>query len=221
MANKKRKPPEETKDDFIVLFTALSLIILAFFIMLNSIATLDTARTKAAIDSLTETFGPMSVLPGHKMQSSRESKSFKGHRYIEELIRQKGISDVEVIEDEHGRVIVRISADVLFASAGIQLSPKFFPSLNGLAELIGEVGHPVRVEGHADPTPSSGQLSNWYYSAARASAVQRYLEMSGSLPPGMVKVAGYGDTRPIPDVPLENADAHRRVEVVFPLIREK
>ena len=36
----KRRNEEPEKDEFIVLFTALSMILLAFFIMLNSMATM-------------------------------------------------------------------------------------------------------------------------------------------------------------------------------------
>ena len=55
----KRKPEEPEKDEFIVLFTALSMILLAFFIMLNTMAVIDPVRSRKAIDSLVGSFGMM------------------------------------------------------------------------------------------------------------------------------------------------------------------
>ena len=59
---KRRAPePEEPEaDGFVVMMTSLSMIMLAFFIVLNTMATITQVKVMKALDSLYGSFGPLS-----------------------------------------------------------------------------------------------------------------------------------------------------------------
>lgn len=215
----RRQTPEEPEtDDFMVLFTALSMILLAFFIMLNSLATVDDARTRVVVDSLVGTFG---VLPGFK-QSKRQIDIGEGTprggdaasellRLATSLLEGGDKSGVSVDKRPDGRVVVRMDEEVLFEPGHIHISPLAFDRLDTVAELIHKSQIPVRIEGHTDAVPTSGERSNWYLSAARAATVYRYLRHAGDVDPTMISAAGYAATRP----PASKGASARRVEIIF------
>ena len=217
----RRQIPEEPKsDDFMVLFTALSMILLAFFIMLNSLATVDDARTRVVVDSLVGTFG---VLPGFKQNNDPFSvgetpRSQDGDdaasnlmRLATSLLEDGESTGVHVDKLEDGRVVVRMDESVLFGRGRVHVSPLAFDTLDTVAELIHQSRIPVRIEGHSDAVPTGGERSNWYLSAARAATVYRYLQKAGGVDVSMMSAAGYAATRP----PERSDISARRVEIIF------
>lgn len=214
-----KPPPEPEKDEFMVLFTALSMILLAFFVMLNSLATIDDGRKRVVVDSLVGTFG---FMPGYKYRNEQvqpgDRAVLRNKKDVDEMLEetfglieaqhQRGLS-VERRAD--GRIIVRMDSEVFFKPAHVHVSPLSFPTLDRIARLIVRTRIPVRIEGHTDATPFSGGRSNWYLSGARAAAVFRYLQEAGGVPVGLMSAAGYADTRP----PTEEGVSPRRVELVF------
>lgn len=214
MARRPQPPEAPRKDDFIVLFTALSMILLAFFIMLNSMATVDAARSRAVVSSLVGTFGSM---PGfepqrrvleleHELPPSRKA----GH--IESAVKevlQGEAEDFEVFTDD-GRVVVSVGEAVFFESGDVSISPRSFRSLNTLAELIKRLDVQIRIEGHADAQRANPPRSNWYYSAARSAALYRYFVDGGGVPEEKVGLAAYANHRPD-----RHGQIRARVEVIF------
>lgn len=197
-----------------VLFTALSMILLAFFIMLNSMATPDSARARQAMNSLVGTFGNLPGFTGqsafigeHKSAPKNQSDVY---RTVQIALEHTSPNGLNVEKREDGSVVIGVGSDVLFNQGGIRVSPASFDTLDRIGELIVRLGLPTRIEGHADPVPSRGARSNWYLSAARAAGVYRYFDENFEVKPGQVTAAGYSSTRP-------DADGSRRprVEVVF------
>ena len=210
MPRRKQAAAEKPEDKFIVLFTALSMILLAFFIMLNSMATVDASRTRAAMGSLVGTFG---ALPGFEQQRLQveleyESAKQKGN-HLEKLVRTKleGETNLTVEQREDGTIVVSVGPDVAFAKGGVEISPRGFSTLDRLGELINELKLPVRIEGYADASPSP---SNWYLSARRAASVYRYLQANHAVSPELMTAAGYGDS-----TPDKNGKYRARVEIIF------
>ena len=72
MARNKKKG-DGGSNSFIVLFTSLSVILLAFFILLNSMATIDSERVRKALGSLVGGFG---ILPGGFVLDSMKGPLF-------------------------------------------------------------------------------------------------------------------------------------------------
>ena len=105
---------------------------------------------------------------------------------------------------EGGQTFASISADELFQPASATLSNAGKARLDELGARLMET-YPerrLRIEGHADDTPLSAEMqeqfpSNWELSAARASAVARYLIDTLELPPERFVIVGFGATEPI------------------------
>ena len=110
--------------------------------------------------------------------------------------------EVQMLRQD-GRTVRVLPADSLFEPGTATLTAA------GKKRLRTTIGHlemaysarSVRVEGHADDTPLSEALkerfaSNWELSAARATAVVRYLIAHSALDPAQFAALAYGATDP-------------------------
>lgn len=126
--------------------------------------------------------------------------------------------DVRVVGD---RFVFQ--SEVLFPSGSDEINEAAKTQLNGLADaLIGlekeipaEIPWVLRVDGHTDARPITGGRfrDNWDLSAARASAVVRYLIGRGVAPVHLV-AAGFGEYQPLDPGDSDEANArNRRIEL--------
>lgn len=223
-AAEKRLKPEEINvpvvDGFMVMFTALSMILLAFFIMLNALAVPDERKKRAAIGSLLGAFG---ILPaGVGVDDTGSYVSSVDHISLRDEVllfaafeaflddEKWPQTDVLVYVDEEGRRRIRFSDNFLFGSGSVRFHPRVMPVLDRLAVILRKLDRAVEIEGHTD-SARSRRKSNWKLSAQRAAAVVRYLEEAGNISASTLTAVGYGDTRPAFDgKDLRN----RRVEIV-------
>lgn len=213
---------EELEEDvFLVMFTALSLILLAFMIMLNAFAKLDKGKADKAEKSLRGSFGAL-FGTGFKKAETMMSQSNRRHRDKKSDRQQimkkadgfknlKEKKNVDVTTNPEGRIVLRFRGDILFSPGGVHLNPTSYNTLDQAADVIDKVGFPIRIEGHTDPVPLGGGKTNWYLSAARASATLRYLREATELDADKISAAGYGPSRP----PRRKKTSPRRVEIVF------
>ena len=76
----------------------------------------------------------------------------------------------------------------------------------------------IELEGHTElgHAPVNSDYGNWELSADRANAVRRKLEESGVLSSQIRKIAGFGDTAPMPEYPATD-ECNRRVTVLLNL----
>lgn len=208
---------EEKKDGFMVLFCALSMILLAFFILLNSIAAIDDARTLAVVDSLVGTFGP---LPGFAKSSDSYQMNYTQQQVtisdtaslVEAIVSERQLSiNISSEVDQEGRLVIKMANDFVFDLGEAYISPRVFAFLDELAILLDNAAYHIHIEGHSDSVPPRGELSNWYISSARAASVYQYLiNQQPSLEP-LLWAYGFADSRPDP-----NGDDRRVVIVVIP-----
>lgn len=224
MAKKKRKKSDDEghkPDPAMILFTALGMIMLAFFIVLNSMASIDDVKARKALDSLVGTFG---VLPEGKSLAIQDLASIgmerttdpPAYRRIKEIAKANPQEIPIVVESQDGSIRIRLQPGTLFAPGGVHISPAFFKVLDELAQVI--IQYPeerVRVEGHTDAKPPGrGKPSNWYFSSARAASVLRYIEASADLPRGRIEAHGFASTQPLPGISPDDPE-QRRVDIVF------
>ena len=125
--------------------------------------------------------------------------------------------DVQVVVEE-GAVRFRISSQMLFDPAQAQLMGPGLDVLDRIAAVLKQAKRAqVVVEGHTDTAPIQTERfpSNWELSAARASAVVRYLAARG-VEPARLRATGCADTRPVAsnETP-EGRAANRRVELLL------
>ena len=174
----RRRPDAPQKDEFIVLFTALSMILLAFFIMLNSMAVIDAGRSRKAMDSLIGTFGVMpggtSSTPASIDSTSQSMRQNTAEALLGQVERgtHRGMS---LVRKGEGQAVVELEGAVAFGRGDWRLNPAFFPQLDLLAGLIRSCRCQVLIAGHTDAVVPASGPSNFYLSGARAAQVREFL----------------------------------------------
>ncbi len=117
------------------------------------------------------------------------------------------------------------SSEVLFPTGEARLSPEGETQIARVAQMLGQIADEIppeidwiiRVDGHTDSQPLSGQgryRDNWELSQARALAVLRYMVDELGFPASRLAPAGFADTRPVAagDSP-EALAQNRRIEL--------
>jgi len=126
--------------------------------------------------------------------------------------RNKGLE----VEERDGKVYVRLSSKLLFASGSTSIDPQGREALSDLARAIeDEAGFEIVVEGHTDDVAfnsSTSPKNNWELSVLRATAVVEVLSSSSDLNPSLLTAAGRSEYHPRDP---SDRNRNRRIEVVL------
>jgi chemotaxis protein MotB len=212
-------------DGFVVLMTALSMILLAFFILLYSFAVVDDQRRLVALDSLLGSFGYMPggfnvskerkdrlLQPPSLLQDNAKSMNEALHDF---LMRRGIIDDVNVRQLKDG-VVVGLQNKLLFPSGSYQVTATGKQVLQRIADILRPLEDVrLNVKGYSDDVPikpGNPIPSNLSLAALRATAVFRHLVRHGGISAAAIQSAGYAQ------MPPETAGAsgeisRRRVEI--------
>ena len=132
----------------------------------------------------------------------------------------EGRDEVEIVGD---RFVFQ--SEVLFGQGEATLSDDGRASVARVSDMLIEIADTIpeeidwviRVDGHTDSTPLSGQgryRDNWELSQARALAVVRYMVDDLGFPEGRLAPTGFADTRPVaPEDTAEGRARNRRIEL--------
>jgi chemotaxis protein MotB len=117
-----------------------------------------------------------------------------------------------------GNMIVKLPAEILFASGSAQLSEAGHAPLKEIAAVLKQFpDRRFMVAGHTDNVPigPSNFKSNWELSTARAVTVTEFLASSG-VNPSRLAAAGYSEYDPIhPNNSEAGRKENRRIEIVL------
>jgi len=132
-------------------------------------------------------------------------------RQEQELRRQTAGSGVE-IERRGDELVLTMPSGITFAFDRYDVQPQFRPTLDKIAEVLGEYPQTmIDIYGHTDSVGSDPY--NQTLSENRARSVSAYLSTRGVQPVRMATL-GYGETQPIADNATESGRAaNRRVEL--------
>jgi len=228
MADKKCPECKAGAPEWMVTFSDMTTLLLTFFVLLLSMASLDQKKIKEALGSLQGALGVLEA--GQKSEMGKEeilsrmdfvskakqteSRLLSGVRnYIEQANLS---STVSVVKTEKG-ISVRIMDSILFGPGDAELQDAAKPILEKLAGVIKDSPYNIMVEGHTDDVPISTPRfpSNWELSTARAVSVAKYF-ISVGVKPDILSVAGYAQYHPVvPNITPENRAKNRRVEINF------
>jgi chemotaxis protein MotB len=225
MAGKKRDSDDGPKMDVGLLMTvSLFLILLTFFILLNSIAVIDEQKKLAAIGSLMGAFGslPGGLSPsktGESIMTPFAPMTDEGVDIIEllSLLEKTMVGQVK-IESGEGREVITINERVLFGKDKSRLKPSSFPLLNNLCHVMKKGEYPVEIVGYTDTTPAEdkGFKSNWETSSLMAIQVVKYFVSKGKIDPERLSAYGRGSNSPIAsNATRESRAQNRRVDIVL------
>src|ERR1017187_9878580 len=143
----------------------------------------------------------------------RMEKKFKGF-----LLEKPGLTTAVTLHIEGKKLMVRLSVAHFFDPMQAALRPDVIPVLDVVADELGRMHRPIRIEGHTDDAPviTSRYRDNWDLSASRAASVTSYIERAHRIPGNLLSAAGYGDSRPIAsNDTAAGRELNRRIDLVI------
>lgn len=217
---------------WMVTFADMVTLLLTFFVLLLSMASMDRVKFSAASASIKEAFGTgvgSSSQSEFKVQSipSVPSTQFAPihsdsiaqiQKRIETEIKALKIQNsVKLIQKDDDTIILRLDEAVLFKPDQARVSPEAYPLLRQIADIIRPIPMRLRIEGHTDNTRvPKGERDNWDLSVDRSVSVLRFFTKSKLLPLDRMSAVGYGYERSIvPNTSEENRAKNRRVDFVL------
>ena len=208
----------------IVMTVSLFLILLMFFILLNSIAVLDKSKTIEAIGSLISAFGslPGGLSPSKTGESVMPPSApiIEDDLAIDDLfsIMDKKMADQIKIKTGKDREIITINEKFLFNEDRLKLKSSSYPLLNMLCNLIRDKDYQVEIVGHTDYSPAEekGYKTNWELSTLMAIRVLRYFIGNGKVSSKRLTAYGCGSHKPIASNDTRQSRAqNRRVDIIL------
>ena len=227
MARKKRNQDEDSGADVgMVMTCSLFLIILTFFILLNSIAVIDEHRERKALASLIGAFGSLTgglspsksgdaLIPATAPMEANASDIAD----LMQVINQPKYQHIQVgMPKEAGHAVININAQALFEENRLHLKEEAFPLLDRLGEFIKPGDYPIEVIGHTDNRVAGekGYKSNWEISSLMALQVLKYFADQTRIDLKRMTAYGRGSRQPVASnaTPLSRA-LNRRVEILL------
>jgi len=208
----------------------LMMILLAFFIVLNSLSVPKSDRRKAALGSLIGTLG---ILPGGQspMQQDRKSVSkataplltnaISAAKLIGEFeeyaIRKKLGREIATIVTSNGLQLI-LPSSLIFETGSALIKPASYELITQVGKVLGRIHGPFVIEGHTDNRKfkSARYPSSLDLSIARAGALARFFVKDIEVNPTNIAIAGYGPYRPLfPNDTPEHMKRNDRIRFVY------
>jgi chemotaxis protein MotB len=230
MARRKHHEEHMNHEAWAIPYGDLVTLLLAFFVVMYSISSVNEGKYRVVSDSLNAAFrgastttepiqvGDMAATtvaaPIVQLQSDVKTMALRqlaqqATDALSPLIMQ-GLVDVQAGD---GFVEISIRSDILFASGAARLAEQSQVAIRMISEALRAFPNSVRVEGHTDNVPVSGGAfaSNWELSAARSASVVHML-VEGGVDPRRLSVVAFGEYRPVlPNTTPDGRNANRRV----------
>ncbi|PGK51368.1 flagellar motor protein MotB [Priestia megaterium] len=239
MARKKPHEEHENHERYLVTYSDLITLLLAFFIILYAMSSVDQDKFDAFSQSLSVAFNHGTTSPiefdgtynknARKEATQEELKEIKDAKEnnqlkqvkekIDKVISDKKLTQqIETKLDDEGLHII-LTNEILFESGDAKVKPQMRSVLRNIALLIDSIPNEVSISGHTDNLPISTPLypSNWELSAARAvSVLKETLKSDPNLKPNRLSAAGYGEHHPAASNNTEKGrQKNRRVEILI------
>jgi len=195
IVKKKDDHPPEAHDDesgWLVSYADMMTLLCGFFIMLFSMAKLDTPKYDSFKEAVSKQFGGEYVSPTKELA-----------RYATQIIQELGVETTTTIKSDYQGVSIVFESAVFFGTNSAEVSPegnrilkKLITSISDRQKTNAKI-YRIVVEGHTDGRPIIGGHfpSNWELSAARAARVVRMFLDKGFAGDRLTAI-GYADTYP-------------------------
>ncbi|WP_316898823.1 OmpA family protein [Pseudodesulfovibrio indicus] len=232
MAKKTKKLICEEIPLWMVTFADCMTLMLTFFILLVSMATIDQRRKLVALGSIIGTFGFDKA--SYEVFSKKDTKQTVEPGPIDsgdleplQALKWENVDQDINFSSSRFVQILSINARLLFAPDGFTLSAEGLATLDRFLPLLLQVKYPLLLAGHTsdlrderdlDYQPGDDEQNpdlSWKLSLNRALAIYRYLLDKG-MDPDMIRVEAFGKYRPhYPPDTAENRSRNRRVDIVL------
>ena len=225
---KKKDNDSEINDDWMTTYGDMMTLLLAFFVLLFSMANIDEEKFDMVIHGLQ---GRLGVIDGGRTISRRDAVDMglemsdlaamqleELERRIGEYIETEGLDDDIILEVDDEGLTIHFTGEILFELGRAEIRPEAREILDRISGFIKTIPNDIMVEGHTDNWPIRTERfpSNWELSTARATNVVRHLIEELDVAPDRLSAAGYSEYRPLrPNDTAENRALNRRVDIVI------
>ncbi len=225
MASKKKKTEELSEPNLIQIMTvSLFIILLAFFILLNSIAVIDVQKKLAVMDSLLGSFGVLtggiSVVKGSagNMALPDMAQTSSHVDFSDLMVGNEDVIKLITVKRDFRGTVLSIPADLLFEKKTSRMKPEGLKILDGLHGTLLRNEFPVEIIGHTDNRPPQMETggSNRELSSIRSLRILQYVLNRGSIKPDRITAFGRGQYRPVvSNKTRETREQNRRMDILF------
>jgi chemotaxis protein MotB len=136
---------------------------------------------------------------------------------ISDMTESYSIDDMVSLDFNSQYVSMDLNGAILFDGGQADIREDAKPFMKKIASILGKYKSCIiEIEGHTDNIPISSSIypSNRYLSTARATKVYEYIMEQTNLPDENIKIAGYGESRPVASNSTEEGRAkNRRVSI--------
>ncbi len=216
---------------WMVTYSDLVTLLLTFFVLLLSMASMDEVKFTEASSSVRDAFGVHSkpaqidfsipIIPSPPVSQFapiQNEMATKVYKKIKDQIKAANTpKDVELIKKDNDTIILRINESVLFKPGESKLAPSSYPILRNIADILRPLPMRLRIEGHTDNVLlGMRKINNWNLSVNRAVSVMRFFNKGSLLPLDRLSAAGYGTDRPVaPNTTEKGRAKNRRVDFIL------
>ncbi|MFZ2957472.1 MAG: flagellar motor protein MotB [Candidatus Ozemobacteraceae bacterium] len=240
---KKKQPPHENLERWLLTYADMITLLMAFFIMLYTMSKVDTSKLKAVGEDLRVRFGyfPASFPGGGTSVSKTFNTTGQNGpallapttnlipysdktimaQFSKYLKRERLENHVKVRQTERGVLFSIMSDGVLFDKREVSLRPDAKKVLDSVGLLLSGLENDIQVEGHTDEAffLDKSQLNgNWNLSAARGLCVLSYMVQQKFVPESRINFAAFSSNKPVTDPGISEEDRHklnRRVDLLI------
>ena len=211
-----------------VVYSGFILIMLCFFVMLSSFATMEEAKVMRFVRSFA---AAVSVFPGGRKFDSglvvlpesadmveNSSELAKIFEELKVMTEEYHLGNEVALSYTPEGLVMRLSDHALFDMGVADLAPEAMPLLAKIGEIIAKTTYLIRIEGHTDNLPIHTEQfpSNWELSATRAVNVLRYFSEAHQISQKRLSAVGFAEYHPLmPNDSAGRRAKNRRVEIIF------
>jgi chemotaxis protein MotB len=223
-------PPEEGLPPWMATFADMVTLLLCFFVLLLSFATMEITKFNKLKGSCAKSFGvqkeeskylkaatAISPLEGGSSQKKMD-KVMGLDIKLREFVQDAKLKDEAKVTSYQNGVMLRVNNNLFFPPHSATLNTAAAPVLHKAIKILNDSNFVLLVRGHTDSTETKSKLykSNWLLSSARSAACIRYILGHSDIQPKRLIAVGYADSKPIvPNNSEENRLINRRVEFYF------
>ncbi len=217
---KKGKGEDFDPDFWMVTFGDLLSLLLTFFVLLFSMATLDDKSLKEMFSTFSGGAGVLMFSDTFPIESPIPESVFVPKQFqVTEFLRflQKEMEEDTTVSTETSDLVeAMLMEDVsikkrgptfilsfqnkeMFSAGSSEINPKLTSILKRLGGVLRFSSSRIVVEGHTDDIPISTPRypSNWELSSARAAKVMDFFLENTTVGKDRISIAGFGDSKPV------------------------
>jgi len=235
MARKKKEPaPEGGVPGWMVTFTDMMTLMLTFFVLLVSMATIDERRKLITLGSIIGTFGTGKSFDNFSTKDRRRSvepgpmdlENVEDLSPLKDKAWENAYEDLDFAANKFVQIF-SINEDVLFEPGSTQLKPEGRQMLEGTLPVLLQIDYPLLLAGHTSTLREEQGAHykverkkeeadpSWRLSLGRTMSVYRFL-LEHEVPPDRLRMEAFGRFRQrYSDQNPADRRRNRRVDIVL------